>query len=343
MLTRRFGALAILALTIGCGAGFAVPSAAYGVGNSPATISAQFAAPSILVIQAVALEVTVGDPASTPAFTNVGFTGTLPAGLTVSDGSATICGGTLTRTAATSQIVLTGASMAAGASCQFNAMVTGAAAGAYTVATSGASSTQAITGLGTTASLHVDAPATIAAAFTPSSVAPGATTQLQFTITDPAGNPDDLKFLDLADTLPAGLTVASAGPTTTCVGTLTVTAPSTITLSAATIPMSGPCVFSVTVTATAAGSYTNTATGLLGGFPFTGSTVITTLGVVSPTPSPTPVPTAAPTTAPTAPPTSASDAGTSSGIPAQMPLLLVLIAGLAAAALTMRLAARSGC
>ena len=327
MLTRRFGALAILALTIGCGAGFTAPAPAYGIGtNSEATMPAVFAAPSMLVHQAVALKIVVGDPAGNSlAFTGVGFTVTLPAGLTVSDGTAIVCGGNLTRTAATSHVVLTGASMGIGTTCEFDIMVTGAAVGAYTVTPSGASADQAPTGAGATASIDVNAVATIAAVFTPSSVAPGATTQLHFTITDPAGNPDDLKFFGLTDTLPAGLTVASAGPTETCVGVLTLTAPSTISLTAATIPMAAPCQFSVTVTAAAAGSYTDTATGTLGGSTFVGNTATATLAVGTAT----------------APPTSTSDAGTNGGTPAPMPLLLMAIGGLAAAGLTLRLAARS--
>jgi hypothetical protein len=326
MLTRRFGALAILALTIACGANFTAPSPVYGSPlEGPATMTADFAAPSILVGQAVALRVYVVNPATNPsALTGVGFTITLPAGLTVSNGTANVCNGTLARTAP-SGVVLTGATMAVGATCEFDMMTTGAAAGTHTVTIGGATSVEGGTGTGATASIDVNAVATIAAVFTPSSVAPGATTQLHFTITDPAGNPDDLKFFGLTDTLPAGLTVASAGPTETCVGVLTLTAPSTISLSAATIPMAAPCQFSVTVTAAAAGSYTDTATGTLGGSTFVGNTATATLAVGTAT----------------APPTSTSDAGTNGGTPAPMPLLLMAIAGLAAAGLTLRLAARS--
>jgi uncharacterized repeat protein (TIGR01451 family) len=275
---------------------------------APPAISAAFAAPSTMVGQAVALKFTITNAAGNGALTGVGVTETLPSGLSVSNGSASACGGTLTETAP-SGIVLSGGSLADGASCQVSAMVTGSAVGSYATTSGAVSSTEGGTGNTATASINVDAYPTIAAAFSPNSVAVGASTQLTITITNPAGNPDTLRPIDLADTLPAGLTVASAAAVTTCgaAGSLTVTAPSTIALFAASVATGSPCVFAVPVTGAVAGSYTDTVTARLSGFTFPNSTASAGVGVAAaaPTPTATPAPTAAPTPAPTAAPTKA--------------------------------------
>jgi hypothetical protein len=186
-------------------------------------------------------------------------------------------------------------------------MVTGSAAGSYTTTTGAVSSTEGGTGNTASASINVDAYPSLALAFNPSSVAVGATTQLTFTITNPAGNPDTLRFIDLTDPLPAGLTVTSAAAVTTCgAGSLKVTAPDSIVLSAASVAVGSPCVFAVPVTGAVAGPYTDTVTASLGGFTYPNNTASAGLGVAAPAPTPTtaPAPTATPTKAPTPPPTS---------------------------------------
>jgi hypothetical protein len=267
---------------------------------APPAISAAFAAPSMSVGQAVALTFTITNGVGDGLIHGVGFAETLPTGLSVTNGSASACGGgTLTRTSP-SGITLSGGSLADGASCQASAMVTGNAAGSYTTTSGAVSSTENGAGNTATASINVDGTPSIAAAFNPSSVAVGATTQLTITITNPAGNPDQLRPIDVADTLPAGLTVASAAAVTTCgAGSLTVTAPNSIALSAASVAVGSPCVFAVPVTAGVAGSYTDTVTARLGGFGYTGNTASAALGVATATPPPTPAPTKAPTPPPT--------------------------------------------
>ena len=298
----------------------------------PPSMSAAFAAPSMTVGQAVALTFTITNGSGNGPVTGVAFSDTLPTGLSVSNGSTSACnGGTLTRTSP-SGIALSGGSLADGASCQVKAMVTGNAAGSYTITTGNVSSTEGGQGNTATASINVDAYPSIAAAFSPSSVAVGATTQLTITITNPAGNPDKLWPIDLAGTLPAGLTVASAAAVTTCgAGSLTVTAPVTIALSAASVAVGSPCVFSVPVTGAVAGTYTDTITAILGGFPYPGNTASAALGVAAAAPAPTPTPTAAPTKAPT-PATTSTGAGPGSDNTGStiwfLPFALVLFGGL---------------
>jgi uncharacterized repeat protein (TIGR01451 family) len=287
---------------------------------APPAISAAFAAPSMSVGQTVALTFTITNGLGDGLIHGVGFAETLPTGLSVTNGSASACGGgTLTRTSP-SGITLSGGSLADGASCQASAMVTGNAAGSYTTTSGAVSSTENGAGNTATASINVDGTPSIAAAFNPSSVAVGATTQLTITITNPAGNPDQLRPIDVADILPAGLTVASAAAVTTCGAgsSLVVTAPSTIALYGGSVAVGSPCVFAVPVTGAVAGTYTDTVTARLGGSDYTGNKASAGLGVAAaaptptptpaptptPTPAPTPTPTPAPTKAPTPPPTS---------------------------------------
>ncbi|HET6929299.1 MAG TPA: Ig-like domain repeat protein [Candidatus Acidoferrum sp.] len=101
------------------------------------------------------------------------------------------------------------------------------------------------------------APPAIAKVFNPASIAPNTTTSLTFTISNPAVNTIALGGVAFTDTLPTGLTVASAS-STVCGGTLTSTAPTGIVLAGATINSASSCQFSVTVTGVTAGTYTNT-------------------------------------------------------------------------------------
>src|SRR5262249_11494580 len=113
-----------------------------------------------------------------------------------------------------------------------------------------------------TATLTVVAPPTIAKSFAASTVALNGTVNLNFTITNPnTFTGGDLTGIAFTDTLPAGLTVATSGPTATCGGTLTTTSPSTIAFSAAALAHGASpttCTFSVPVTGATAGLKSNT-------------------------------------------------------------------------------------
>jgi len=80
----------------------------------------------------------------------------------------------------------------------------------------------------------------------------------------------------------------------------------------------------VSVTAGAAGAYTNTVTATLGGFTYAGNTATAALGVAAPAPTST------------LPPTSTAGGGTGGQAPASLLFALMALVGLAAAGLTLR-------
>jgi uncharacterized repeat protein (TIGR01451 family) len=217
---------------------------------------------------------TFTNPNST-ALTGVGFTDTLPAGLLVSSpngltsvscttGSST--GHTITATAGTSTISMSGATLAANSSCSFSVNIDGTVKGDYTNVSNAITSTETdanttTTGYGTD-DLTVFAPPVINKAFGQTFLITGQSTRLTFSISNPNSH-GVLTGVAFTDTLPSGLVVATPnGLTGGCgSGTITATAGSgTISLSGATLDAGGSCTFSVDVTASTAGLKTNSVT-----------------------------------------------------------------------------------
>ncbi len=196
------------------------------------------------------------------ALTGVAFTDVLPAGLSVADSSASQCGGTMTTTTATRTIALTGGSLAAGGSCNFNVTVTGTTEGQYNNVTGYISSTQSGTSTNyATASLTVIAPPALLKSFSPSSIFTGENSTLAFTITNPNVS-NALSGIGFTDVLPVGLSIDDS-TTSVCSGTnnlVTTAATRTIALTGGALAANSSCTFSVTVTGATAGSYTNTTT-----------------------------------------------------------------------------------
>jgi fimbrial isopeptide formation D2 family protein len=233
-----------------------------------AAISKAFGAASIPLNGTTTVTFTISNPNTSVNgdLTGVAFSDTLP--VSSGPGTATLvvsgtpnvsntCGGTVTATAGTGVISLSGASVAHNASCTLSVDVQGTVAGDANNTTGAISSTEGGTGAtSNTALLKVVAPPVIAKVFVPSTIALNATTSLNFTITNPAANTTALTGVAFTDTLPSGLTVAS-GTSTVCGGTLTTTNPTGISLTGATVNTGSPCTFSVTVTGAAAGQYTN--------------------------------------------------------------------------------------
>src|SRR6185437_14115011 len=235
----------------------------------PAAIAKAFGAASIPLNGTTSVTFTISNPNTSinGDLSGVAFSDTLPVSSGV--GSATLvvaatpgvvntCGGTVTATAGTGVISLSGAPVAHNSSCTLTVNVTGTVAGDANNTTGAISSTEGGTGVtSNTATLKVVASPSIAKVFVPSTIALNATTSLNFTITNPAANTTALTGVAFTDTLPTGLTVASA-TSTVCGGTLTTTNPTGIALTGATVNTGTPCTFSVMVTGAAAGVYTNT-------------------------------------------------------------------------------------
>ncbi|HVG91825.1 MAG TPA: hypothetical protein VNB54_10090, partial [Alphaproteobacteria bacterium] len=265
---------------------------------APPTISKAFGAGSIPLNGTTSVTFTISNPNTTAAgdLTGVAFSDTLPvssgpgtATLVVAtpNGVANTCSGTVTATAGTGVISLSGASVAHNASCTLTVNVTGTVEGDANNTTGAITSTQGGTGAtSNTATLKVVAPPTISKAFGVGAISVNGTTTLTFTITNPASNTSAENGIAFSDTLTNGLQVASTpGVTNSCGGTVTAAANSTsISLTGGSIATPGAtCTIVVNVTGTQSGTVTNTTGAISSTNGGTGATSNTaTLVVASP-------------------------------------------------------------
>ncbi|MGH9763217.1 MAG: beta strand repeat-containing protein, partial [Blastocatellia bacterium] len=151
-----------------------VTSANAGTGNtatasitvaSPPTLTKAFGVSMIPVGGTTSLTFTITNPNAAISLTNIAFTDTLPAGLSVPSGTTSTCSGTLTTTAP-STISFSGGTLAGSGTCSFGVTVTGIAAGVQNNTTGAISSTESGTGAtSNTATLTVVGPPTIAKEF----------------------------------------------------------------------------------------------------------------------------------------------------------------------------------
>ncbi len=215
--------------------------------------------------------------------TGVAFNDVLPAGLSIATSSSTQCGGSLTTSSLTRTIALIGGQLAAGASCTFNVATTGTSPGNYNNITGYISSAEG--GVSTnyaTASLSVIAPPDLGKAFSPSSILTGESSTLSFTISNP-NQLSSLSGLSFTDPLPAGVTVATSGPTAVCGGSLTTTAPGSISFTDGSLAANGSCTFNVPVTGATSGSKNNVTSAIASTEGGSGNAASGTLIVNSPT------------------------------------------------------------
>jgi len=237
----------------------------------PPTISKAFNPTSIPKNGTSTITFTISNPSVSGDLSGVAFSDTLPA--SGGSGSATLlvsgtpnvsntCGGTVTATAGTGMISLSGASVAHNTSCTLSVDVTGTVEGDANNTTGAISSTEGGTGTASnTATLKVIAPPTISKAFGATNITLNGTTTLVFTITNPASNTSAENGIAFSDTLTNGLQVASTpGVTNSCGGTVTAAANSTsISLTGGSIATPGAtCTIVVNVTGTQSGTVTNT-------------------------------------------------------------------------------------
>jgi hypothetical protein len=262
-----------------------------GSSANPPTLAKAFGTANLAVNSSTSLSFSLTNPAGNAVtFTGLAFTDTLPAGLVVStpNGLTGSCpSGTITATAGTNGISLTGATLAAGVACTFSVNVTGTSVGVKTNTTGTVTDTQGITGSAATATLTVVLPPTISKAFADSQIELNFIgTTLSLTITNPAANPISFTDIAVTDTLPAGVVLAtpSSGLTTTCPGGGSITAPaggSTITASGVLLQPGTSCTISVQVLGAALGTFTNTTSPVVAvGGTVVGNTASATISLV---------------------------------------------------------------
>ena len=252
----------------------------------PLTLTKVFAASIISVGGSSAVTFTVSNPNGV-AVSGAAFSDSLPAGLVVATPSGltgTCGGGTITATAGSSSISLTGATVGAGGQCAFGVNVTGTTEGTKVNVTgniTGVASGVAITGNPATATIFVGRPPAISKSFGQVSVPKGQPVSLTFTIADP-NLATALTQVAFVDVLPSGLLVTSPNGSTGSCGAGTITAvpgTATISLSGGTIAAASSCTFSVNVVSQVVGVFVNT-TGVVSALETgTGNTATATLSV----------------------------------------------------------------
>jgi uncharacterized repeat protein (TIGR01451 family) len=230
---------------------------------TPPTISKSFGAPSIPVGGSTSLAFTLRNGNPYAPLSGIGFSDTLPGGLVISspNGLTGACGGgTITATAGSGVVSLSGAVLTGGQSCTFSANVTGLTAGDKNNTTGPVTSNEGGTGGTASAPIAVVAPPSIVKTFNPTTIEVNGQTTLAFTIGNPAANTVALAGVSFTDALPAGLVVSTPnGSSGSCgSGIITATAGSgSVTLSGGSIATGGSCTFSVSTTGTSPGTKDN--------------------------------------------------------------------------------------
>ena len=130
---------------------------------APPTLSKAFGQVSVGALSSVALTFTLKNPNASLTLDGLSFSDTLPAGLVIStpNGLTGSCGGgTITAVAGTSTMSLSGATLAAGASCTFsvNVMNNATVAGSVTNTTTTVTSNEAAPGAAASATLFLGDP-----------------------------------------------------------------------------------------------------------------------------------------------------------------------------------------
>ncbi|MEP7289450.1 MAG: hypothetical protein ABI947_27180, partial [Chloroflexota bacterium] len=278
----------------------AVTSTNGGTGNTatatltvvaPPVVAKAFAPATMAAGDKSVLTLTFTNPAgNTVAETGMALTDNLPLGLKIAspNGLVSTCGGTATAAVGSASVSLSGSTLAANATCTVKVNVTSPTAGTYMNVTQTVTSTNGGTGNTATDTLTITGtiqPPSIVKAFTPNSIPAGGSSSMTFVITNPAGNAFALTGVAVADTLPAGVIVASPnGLTNTCGGTPTAVAGSnSVTLTNGTVTVS--CTITVNVTSTTGNTYVNTTgnvTSINGGTGNTGTDTLTVTGTINP-------------------------------------------------------------
>lgn len=219
------------------------------------------------------------------AQSGIAFTDILPEGLSITNGSASVCGGVnnLVLNAATRTISMTGGSLTPGSSCTFNVAVTGGLQGIHENITGFLSSNES--GVSTsyaTDTLTVIAPPVLEKSFSPASIYINQTSELVFTLRNPNAF-TSLTGISFSDLLPAGLTAVD-GSFNHCNGTLDIGNGNQLDFTGGSLASNGTCTFGVTVTGTTTGTKDNTTTAVTSVQGGSGASASATLVVSNPQP-----------------------------------------------------------
>ena len=227
---------------------------------SGVTLGKAFSPPTIIAGGASTVTITLSNAGNAATMT-ARLTDTLPSGLVVSGVASTTCGGT--PSASTSAVTLTGGTIPANGSCTLTVNVIAAVAGSYfNTLTAGALQTSNGNNAGPavatlTVNLPASIPVTLSKSFSPGTIVPGGVSTLTITLTNPNNTVANLTA-PLTDYLPSGVAISGNGYTN-CGGKYSGNkGATTVTVYGGSIPANGSRTVTVEVTASAAGSYTNT-------------------------------------------------------------------------------------
>lgn len=231
----------------------------------PIGLIKSFSPNSIVAGGSSILTITLQNPTGS-AYTNVGLTDNLPAGLQVSGVPTTTCtGGTVTNTV--SSVTLTGGTVPASATpptplgtCTisvpvFSPLTTTPATLTNTIPANSITAAQpGVTNFfPATGNITVTAPLTGTKAYSPTSIVVGGVSTVTITLTNNSAT--DLTNVNFTDTLPTNLTVSGTPSSPQCNGTITNTATS-VTLAGGSILAGTSCTIVFNVTSSVAGSGT---------------------------------------------------------------------------------------
>ena len=231
--------------------------------------------------------------------TGISFTDNLPGGLTLAGSPPSDPCGPGSAVSGTSTLNLSGGNLTPGSSCTFSVdleVPASTAPGTHTNTTGpisvddggsplfGGTATDDLTVEATTSL----APPDFTKVFTIDPVAPGGTTNLEFTIDNTINPTLDATGISFTDSLPGGLTLAGSPPSNPCGPGSAVSGTSTLNLTGGNLTPGSSCTFSVDLevpAGTAPGTHTNT-TGPIsvddGGSPLFGGTATDDLTVEAP-------------------------------------------------------------
>ncbi len=254
---------------------------------APPSIAKAFSPTAISPNGISSLSFTITNPAANSvALTGVSFTDSFPTGITIAtpNGLVGSCAGTITATAGSGAVSLSGGTVAAGANCSFSVNITGNTPGSFTNTTGAVTSTNGGTGNTATANIAVGTPPSISKSFGAASIGLAGSTSLSFTITN-SNAAIALTGVAFTDPLPAGLVVSTPNALTGTCGNGVVTAlagSSTVALAGGTIATTSTCSFSVSVTAVTPGVQVNNTGAVSATNGGTGNTATASITVLAP-------------------------------------------------------------